>query len=136
MNTPTASDAETAGRMRRQRRVDTAPEMALRRRLFAAGLRYRVDLKLEGTRRRGDIVFPRRRVVVFVDGCFWHSCPEHGTTPARNRCWWSAKLAANVERDRDTDRRLRRFGWVVLRFWEHDDPDAAARVVIRTVRKR
>src|SRR4051812_7431931 len=94
-------------RLRRQRVRDTVPEMALRKRLHAMGLRYRVDHPpLPGLRRRADIVFTRARVAVYVDGCYWHRCPEHGTTPKNNAEWWAAKLQRNVERDRDTDRRL------------------------------
>lgn len=117
-------------RMSRQRVRDTAPELALRRALHAEGLRYRVDVApLPGLRRRADLVFTRARVAVFVDGCFWHCCPEHGTLPQSNAQWWRAKLERNAERDRDTDRVLNEAGWLVLRFWEHEPADlAAARV--------
>jgi DNA mismatch endonuclease (patch repair protein) len=77
-------------------------------------------------RRRADIVFAKKRVVVFVDGCFWHGCPEHGTWPKENRQWWREKIEANVARDRDTDTRLRASGWTVVRVWEHEDPLQAA----------
>jgi DNA mismatch endonuclease (patch repair protein) len=121
--------------MRTQRRRDTAPERLLRVLLHARGLRYYVDrAPLAGMRRRADVVFPRRRVAVFVDGCFWHCCPEHGTLPARNRDWWVSKLAANAARDRDTDARLRAAGWQVVRVWEHEDPSAAADRVEAAVR--
>ncbi len=113
--------------MSRQARRDTAPEMELRRRLHAAGFRYRVDHQpLPGLRRRADIVFTRKKVAVFVDGCFWHRCPEHGTMPASNAEWWEAKLARNVERDAETDRLLAEEGWTVIRVWEHEDPKLAA----------
>jgi DNA mismatch endonuclease (patch repair protein) len=80
-------------------------------------------------RRRGDIVFTRARVAVFVDGCFWHGCAEHGTWPKQNAEWWRAKITANRNRDRDTDRRLRDAGWAVIRVWEHEAaPTAADRV--------
>src|SRR4051794_14754026 len=81
---PTASDDATARRMARQRRRDTAPEIAVRRLLHARGFRYRVDAAIAGTRRRADLVFPRLRIAVFVDGCYWHGCPQHGTMPKRN----------------------------------------------------
>jgi DNA mismatch endonuclease (patch repair protein) len=113
--------------MKQQRRRDTHPEVAIRSALHRAGLRFRVDHKLDGLRRRGDIVFPRRRLVVFVDGCFWHSCPEHRTWPKENAGWWRAKLEANVARDRDTDARLAGLGWTVLRVWEHEEPHQAAK---------
>lgn len=122
--------------MRRQARRDTAPELALRRRLHRWGLRYLVDARLPiaGPRRRADLLFRGARVAVFVDGCYWHACPAHGTRPAANAGWWETKLADNVARDRDTDRRLGEIGWEAVRVWEHEDPDeAAARVRQRVV---
>src|SRR5689334_3181348 len=100
---------------------DTGPELALRRELFARGLRYRVHRRpVPGLRAQADVLFPRERVAVFVDGCFWHGCPDHGVLPKSNREFWSAKLAGNVERDRRTDRNLNESGWLVLRVWEHE----------------
>jgi DNA mismatch endonuclease (patch repair protein) len=94
-----------------------------------------VDANLpEIPRRRADVLFTRRRIAVFVDGCFWHACPLHGTAPQNNGEWWRAKLARNVARDRDTDQRLDDLGWVVLRFWEHEDMVFAAGVVEAAVR--
>lgn len=123
-------------RMRRQRRRDTAPEIAVRKKLHAQGLRYFVDRAvLPGSRRRADIVFPRKRVAVFVDGCFWHGCPRHATIPQNNRDWWMEKIAANQRRDRDTDSRLVDAGWTVIRIWEHEDPADAATRVARAVRQ-
>lgn len=113
--------------MSRQRRVGTAPEIALRSELHRRGLRYFVDrAPLKGLRRRADLVFPRRKVAVYVDGCFWHSCPEHATHPKNNAQWWAEKLAGNVARDRDTDTRLIAAGWVVVRIWEHENVTAGA----------
>jgi DNA mismatch endonuclease (patch repair protein) len=133
---PTPSDPSVAARMSRQARRDTAPEVALRRELHRRGLRFRVDWPLPGMpRRRADIALTRRRVAVFVDGCFWHSCPEHKTAPASNAAWWSAKLDANVKRDRATDDHLTALGWTVLRFWEHEDPMVAADAVEAAVRR-
>jgi DNA mismatch endonuclease (patch repair protein) len=109
--------------MRANRRRDTKPEIAVRRALHACGLRFRVDYPLL-PRRRADIAFPRQQVAVFIDGCFWHACPEHGTTSKANAAYWSDKLAANERRDRDTDERLAAAGWRVLRFWEHESVDA------------
>ncbi len=113
--------------MQRQGRRDTKPEVALRRELHRRGRRFFVDRPpLAGLRRRADLVFPRRRVAVYVDGCFWHSCPLHATRPKNNAEWWATKLAANVARDRDTDARLVAAGWTVVRVWEHEDPTSAA----------
>jgi DNA mismatch endonuclease (patch repair protein) len=117
------------------RRAHTEPEKALRSELFARGLRFRIQVPLEfDRRRRADITFPRQRVVVFVDGCFWHVCPEHATWPKANAAWWKSKLLANQARDRDTDARLRRLGWHVIRVWEHEDIAGAADTVEAAVR--
>ncbi len=135
---PFSSSPAIRVRMQNQRMRDTKPEMELRRRLHKMGLRYRVDRKIvTGTHRRVDIVFPAPRVAVFVDGCFWHGCLEHGAhVPSVNQWYWPDKIERNRNRDRDTDMRLRNDGWLVVRVWEHDDPrDAAARVA-RAVRRR
>ncbi len=122
--------------MQMQRNRDTAPELALRRELHRRGLRYRVDVSLPevGRRRRVDIVFPRRRIAVFVDGCFWHGCPAHGNRPTANPDWWAEKLVRNKQRDADTACILQAASWVVLRFWEHEDPSSAADTVEEAVR--
>ncbi len=134
---PPASSEAARLRMQRTRQRDTAAELALRSALHRAGLRYRVDLApIPGVRGRADVVFPRQRIAVYVDGCFWHSCPVHQTHPRANSAWWAAKLQANRERDADTDRRLAEAGWLVLRFWEHEAPGAATQVVLEAVRAR
>ncbi len=116
--------------MAKQRRAGTEPELQLRRELHRRGKRFFVDrAPIPGMRRRADIVFPRWKVAVYVDGCFWHSCPEHATFPKNNAEWWAEKLAGNVTRDRDTDARLTAAGWTVVRVWEHVGPDAAADLV-------
>lgn len=117
--------------MRSNRRTDTAPERALRSLLHRAGLRFRKDYRVDLTDRRVrvDVAFPRKRVAVFIDGCFWHRCPEHATDPVINGEFWSEKLRRNVERDRQIDAALRCAGWTVLRFWEHEDPVATAQTV-------
>ena len=109
--------------MRSTRRRDTSIEVQVHVLLLERCLRFEVDRSIAGvTRSRPDLVFWDERVAVFLDGCFWHSCPVHGTTPHANRSWWLEKLAANVERDRRHDHELRTAGWLVLRFWEHEDP--------------
>jgi len=124
-------------RMSRQRSQNTGPELLVRRALFRLGLRYRVHLRPEpAVRRVADIVFKGPRVAVFVDGCFWHRCPQHGTEPAANPGYWKPKLDGNVARDRDTDRRLEAAGWRVIRVWEHEDPDEAAARIARVVHRR
>lgn len=134
---PPASSTSASARMRRARRRDTQPELAVRREAHRRGLRYRVDLPLPGLRRRrADLTFIRRGVAVFVDGCFWHSCPVHATRPAANGQWWEAKLRRNRERDHDTDAYLHELGWTVLRFWEHEDPVAVVDEIERAVRGR
>lgn len=127
---PPASSVTVAGRMRNTGQRDTPAELELRRELHRRGFRYRVDESMAGvTRGRPDLVFPTERVAVFVDGCFWHSCPQQATLPAANRDWWVARLRANVERDSRHTAELEQAGWVVLRFWEHEEPlDCADRV--------
>ena len=127
---PKASSSEALRRMQNTRRRDTPAELALRSALHRRGLRFFVDRPpLRGTRRRADLVFPRARVAVYVDGCFWHGCPQHGTWPKANAEWWREKIDGNRLRDRATDKELARAGWTVLRVWEHEDPsDAAERV--------
>ena len=117
----------TRRRMSRQARRDTRPELMLRRELHRRGLRYRVHRRpLPAVRREADVVFSRQRVAVFVDGCWWHRCPEHATVPKTNTAWWQEKLDRNVARDRETDRLLTDAGWQVIRIWEHETPSAAA----------
>jgi DNA mismatch endonuclease (patch repair protein) len=116
--------------MRAQRERDTGIERAIRSRLHARGLRFRVHRRLlAGSRREVDVVFPGAKVAVFVDGCFWHGCPEHGTWPRNNAEFWRRKIEANVRRDTDTNARLEADGWTVLRVWEHESPaEAASRI--------
>lgn len=116
------------------RRRDTGPELAVRRELFAHGYRYRVDFAplREQRRRRADIVFTRVKLAVFLDGCFWHSCPEHATSPRRNADYWLPKLEANRRRDRDKNLLLESAGWHVLRFWEHVPPAEVVKQIEET----
>jgi DNA mismatch endonuclease (patch repair protein) len=111
-------------------RRDTSPELAVRRLLHARGLRYRVDLPLAfDRRRRADITFTRAKVVVFIDGCFWHGCPQHYVEPKAHGDYWPAKIARNRQRDAETTARLQADGWTVLRFWEHEEAAAVAAAV-------
>lgn len=114
--------------MQRTGHRNTAPEIALRTELHRRGHRYFVDRPIPGLsrRRRADIVFPRRRLAIFVDGCFWHGCPAHATWPKANAAWWRGKIEANRRRDADTDATLREAGWTVVRVWEHEQAAAAA----------
>lgn len=114
-----------------QRTIDTTPELALRRLLFASGARYRVGYKVPGMPRRSiDIAFPGKRIAVFVDGCFWHGCPQHCVPPKNNAAWWKAKLDRNVARDKETTSHLLQSGWTVLRLWEHTPVDEAVSAVL------
>lgn len=133
---PSASSPAIERRMKSQRRRDTKAELSLRSELWRRGLRYRVDVKVVGRRRRVDIAFTRAKVAVFVDGCFWHRCPEHGSLPKANRAWWTEKLEANERRDRDADTELVAAGWLVIRVWEHEDPIEAADCIEAAVRTR
>ncbi|MFJ3496435.1 very short patch repair endonuclease [Streptomyces sp. NPDC086091] len=123
--------------MSRQASKDTGAELAVRRLLHAAGLRYRVEHPVPGmARRRMDVAFTRAKVAVLIDGCFWHGCPQHATRPKANAEWWRAKLDRNMARDRETTDHLTALGWVVLRFWEHEAPQDVALKVGATVRRR
>jgi DNA mismatch endonuclease, patch repair protein len=131
---PHPSSSAATAVMRANRRRDTGPEIRLRAALHARGLRFRADFLVEagGVRVRPDVVFTRRKVAVFVDGCFWHCCPDHGNTPRANRAYWSSKLARNLLRDQRVNSALEEAGWVVLRIWEHDDAQEAVDLIERT----
>lgn len=127
---PPVTSPEISLRMSQLRRRDTRPEMEVRKRLHALGLRYRVCLRVPGRARRTiDVAFTRWKIAVFMDGCFWHGCPVHGVLPKSNTEWWVAKIQKNIDRDLDTTRLLEREGWTVLRFWEHEAPDAVVEAV-------
>jgi DNA mismatch endonuclease (patch repair protein) len=133
-----ATPPPLSGIVRRQMqsmpRKNTGIELALRRELHRLGLRYRVHFRaLPGT---PDIALTKARIAVFVDGCFWHSCPEHGTSPKNNSTWWASKLAGNVERDRRKDVQLEELGWIPIHVWEHEDPVVAAAQIFKMWRER
>jgi DNA mismatch endonuclease, patch repair protein len=124
--------------MRANRKTGNRPEARLRSDLHSRGLRFRKNAPIRGNgwTVRPDIVFPRLRIAVFLDGCFWHACPKHGTTPRVNQHYWLAKLERNVARDRLNNDRLREAGWHVIRIWEHVATAEAAEVVEQEVRLR
>lgn len=139
-SSPMSSWASTEGvrrSMKANRRCDTGPEVRLRSLLYSHGHRFRKDyrLDLDRLRVRIDVAFPGAKVAAFVDGCFWHRCPQHGSDPRRNGDFWRRKLDANVERDHRVDAALAAAGWTVVRVWEHEPPQAAADRVIVTLRR-
>ena len=123
--------------MQANRRTDTKPEIRLRSALHALGLRFRKDFRVTAgeVKVKPDIVFTRRKVAVFVDGCFWHGCPDHGRTPSVNGWYWSPKLQRNRDRDERVTEALRADDWQVLRFWEHEALDDVVTTVADTVRR-
>lgn len=131
------SSPEASRRMRRVRQRNTSAESLLRRELHSLGLRYRIQVAvLSKPRRVADVTFIGPRIAVFVDGCFWHGCPEHATWPKQNAEFWRSKILTNQERDRDTDFRLRADGWEVVRVWSHEIPHRAALRIAQVVEKR
>ena len=135
--TPKASSPDVAARMRRTGRRDTAAELAIRRQLHRRGLRYLVDERPSSLfRTRADILFSRWSIAIFVDGCFWHGCPDHSTEPKANATWWREKLAENMARDRRTDAALTVEGWEVVRIWEHEPVEEAVERIERALDRR
>jgi DNA mismatch endonuclease (patch repair protein) len=129
---PPASSPAARAVMQGNRSTDTRPEVAVRSALHRRGLRFRKGVAVGGVRCRVDIAFTRARLAVFVDGCFWHGCPEHGNSPTTHSHYWTEKLARNRARDARNEEALRAAGWDVLRVWEHEDPEhAVARIVER-----
>jgi len=134
---PQASSGDVSRRMSLQRTSDTHAEVALRRELHRRGLRFRLNrVPVAGIRCRPDVVFGPARVAVFVDGCFWHGCPEHKSWPKANSEWWRHKIEGNRRRDQEQAARLAGAGWLAIRVWEHEEPEAAARRVEAAVRMR
>ncbi|MEV0384271.1 very short patch repair endonuclease [Nonomuraea sp. NPDC050643] len=125
---PTSASSEGVRRsMKANKGRDTKPELALRRAVHALGLRYRVSIRpLPSIRRTADLVFTKAKVAVFMDGCFWHGCPQHHTKAATNADYWAEKVVKNRARDNETDRILAEAGWTVIRVWEHEDPVSSA----------
>ncbi|MBZ3929108.1 hypothetical protein NB689_000024 [Xanthomonas sacchari] len=130
------SSSDVSRRMAKVRQTGTDAELALRQEMYRIGLRYRINYEvLKKPRRVADVAFPGRKIAVFVDGCFWHGCPEHATWPKRNADFWRQKIEANRRRDADTNARLQAKGWTALRFWSHESPVEAAKTVARMVAK-
>lgn len=137
MSTAKPSSPDVSARMSRQASRDTAPEVAVRKLLHASGYRYRLNERVPHMSRRTiDIAFTRAKVAVFLDGCFWHGCPEHATQPKSNAEWWRQKLDRNMARDVETTAHLVAEGWAVLRFWEHQSPVQVAEQVAEVVDRR
>ncbi len=135
--TPTPLDARTRERFKRQPQRDTKPELVIRRELHRRGFRFRLDVRVsKSIRSRPDIVFNGAKVAVFVDGCFWHGCPDHGTFPKNNHEWWAQKLEANVKRDERTTAALEDEGWKIIRLWEHEPVNQAADRVAAAITAR
>lgn len=131
---PTPLNAAVSNQMKRMPRTGTGPELAIRRSLHRRGMRFTVNRSdLPGS---PDIVLSRARLAIFVDGCFWHRCPDHSTLPKNNREWWERKLVSNVERDDRKDSALRDQGWLPMHFWEHEDPSTVAAVLETLWRER
>ncbi|WP_093477387.1 MULTISPECIES: very short patch repair endonuclease [unclassified Streptomyces] len=137
---PEGSWASSAARRRNMQAIrsrDTTPERLIRRLVHAKGLRYRVAARPESAlRRTADMVFRPAKVAVFIDGCYWHGCPEHYVSPKTNPGYWSDKVARNMARDRDTNERLRAAGWLVLRFWEHQSAEECSEAICQAVISR
>lgn len=134
---PKTSDVATRLRMSKTRQRDNAREVSLRSALHRRGLRFRLHRRIiDGSKRTVDVVFPRARLAVFLDGCFWHGCPLHASWPKTNADWWRAKIETNRQRDRDTDERLTATGWTVIRIWEHEKLEEAVKRVEAALGKR
>jgi DNA mismatch endonuclease (patch repair protein) len=134
---PVASSMAALKRMQAAKPRDTAPEKAIRSALHRLGLRYSLDVKpVEDLNRRADILFRSLKIAVFVDGCFWHGCPIHGTQAKANAEFWRTKINRNQERDTQTTKYLEQAGWKVIRVWEHEDPILASKKIYRIVNQR
>lgn len=134
-STPAPSSESVSQRMRRVRTSDTAPELRLRRTLHKRGLRYRINsAPFSGAHCKADLVFRSAKVAVFVDGCFWHGCPQHASWPKANADWWRAKIELTRKRDQEAEAVLGAAGWAVHRVWEHEDVSEAADRIERLIR--
>lgn len=133
---PAASSEAALHRMQAAKPKDTAPEKAIRSTLHRLGLRYSIDAKpVKQLNRRADILFRPLKVAVFIDGCFWHGCPIHGTQAKSNAEFWRSKIKRNQERDADTTKQLEDAGWKVIRVWEHENPIESAEEIYNIIKK-
>jgi DNA mismatch endonuclease, patch repair protein len=134
---PHPSSPAASSVMRGNRKADTQPEVRIRKELHRLGLRFRKYLAIEAFDIvvKPDVVFPSHRLAVFIDGCFWHSCPLHGTKPQTNSRYWAAKLARNQSRDAKVGERLSAAGWNVVRIWEHVPVDKAAALIQKAMQR-
>lgn len=133
-NASWASSATVRRCMQSNKPRDNRLELAIRSAVHGAGLRYRTHVRpVSGVRCEADLIFTRRRIAVFIDGCFWHACPEHATWPATNAGWWRRKIEENAARDRRNDTELRQAGWTVLRIWEHEGIDRTVNRIVEVV---
>ena len=131
---PNPSSEAAHNRMKAVKSKNTAPEKAVRSALHRMGLSFRVDERpIKDLNRKADILFRSVMVAVFIDGCFWHGCPIHGTKSKTNAEFWEQKIKRNKERDRDTDKRLKAEGWKVIRIWEHEDSEQAAQKIYKII---
>lgn len=134
---PLPSSKAALNRMKAAKPRDTAPEKSLRSEMYKSGLRYRVDIRpIKKLNRRADIVFRSAKVAVFVDGCFWHGCPKHGTQAKANATFWKNKIKRNQERDAETNQLLKRAEWKVIRVWEHENTKKVSEKIQKIVMKR
>ena len=124
---------EVSMRMSRQKREDTRPEIEIARACFSLGLRYRKNVKIQEVKTVADLVFKKHKLIVFIDGCFWHGCPWHYRTPKTRSEWWDSKIQRNKLRDAQKTRKLRRLGWKVVRVWEHVEPEKAAKRIVNKI---
>ena len=125
---------EVSMRMSRQKREDTRPEIEIARACFSLGLRYRKNVKIQEVKTIADLVFKKHKLIVFIDGCFWHGCPRHYRTPKTRSEWWDSKIQRNKLRDAQKTRKLRRLGWKVVRVWEHVEPEKAAKRIVNKIK--
>ena len=131
---PAPANKRVSEQMRRMPTKNSNPELRLRKALYERGLRYRLHPK--GLPGKPDITFGPSKLAVFVDGCYWHNCPDHGTIPKNNREWWLKKFDQNRNRDLRKDQELREIGWLPLHVWEHEDPTKAAEKIHRLINQR